>query len=323
MATTTTTTIQEEEEKYGPTFDYAKAMDEYKVGQKPILDAIMSNYKKPEPEIDPEQARKAKFGAAMTDTFGSLAEMFAHGQGALVQKRDTPSSTQTTNAKLQALKDKYDKDMLQYGATKSNAELQDLNMYLQNARDAAGKKREYSLYKAKAAQEAEKERLRAMEKAEDRKIKAKQHADNLRLGYAKLKDEEEDKIKTVPVFINNKQQEFRADLMEEVVARAIKDGVAGKTTVEVTDKRGNKSKQSVPVQLNTPLSVQQKQQIFQNVYPKYILQKQDGSMHIRRNLSEHDKQSGVTAQEKYLKPKQAAKPTVKQSNFSLNGVKSR
>ena len=152
---TTQTTIQQEDE-YIPEFDYQKAIEDYKTGQKPILDAIMSNYKKPEQQIDPEQEKKAKFGAALTDTFSSMAEMFQHGQGGLVQKRDTPSSTQTTNARLQAIKDKYDKDMLQYGALKSNAELQDLNMYLSNAREAAGKKREYKLYKAKAAQEAEK-----------------------------------------------------------------------------------------------------------------------------------------------------------------------
>ena len=77
---TTQTTIQQEDE-YIPEFDYQKAIEDYKTGQKPILDAIMSNYKKPEQQIDPEQEKKAKFGAALTDTFSSMAEMFQHGQG--------------------------------------------------------------------------------------------------------------------------------------------------------------------------------------------------------------------------------------------------
>lgn len=320
MATTTQTTVQQEDE-YGPEFDYQKAMDDYKVGQKPILDAIMSNYKKPEQQIDPEQEKKAKFGAALTDTFSSMAEMFQHGQGGLVQKRDTPSSTQTTNARLQALKDKYDKDMLQYGAVKSNAELQDLNMYLSNAREAAGKKREYRLYKAKAAQEAEKE----AERKRQFDVKQKETArHNRAMENKQTGSEKDDKRKTVPVFVNNKQHDFPADLMEEVVARAIKDGVAGNTTVETTDRRGTKTKKTVPIQLNTPLSVQQKQQIFQSVYPRYLQEGTNGKLLIRRGLSAYDKKSGITAQDKYLKTKQpAATQQAKQSNFSLNGVKSR
>ena len=311
---TTQTTIQQEDE-YVPEFDYQKAIEDYKTGQKPILDAIMSNYKKPEQQIDPEQEKKAKFGAALTDTFSSMAEMFQHGQGGLVQKRDTPSSTQTTNARLQAIKDKYDKDMLQYGAVKSNAELQDLNMYLNNAREAAGKKREYKLYKAKAAQEEEKtaEQARQFERKQRETERHNRAMERKPSGNIN----KEDKPKTIPVFINNRQQEFPADLMEEVVARAIKDGVAGNTTVETTDRRGTKTKKTVPVQLNTPLSVQQKRQIFQSVYPKYILQKPDGSMHIRRNLSEYDKRSGVTAQEKWKMPKQAAQPKPQTNNDPL------
>ena len=315
MATTEQTNIQEVEE-YEP-FDYNKAIEDYKSGQKPILDAIMANYKKPVPVVDPDQEKKAKFGAALTDTFGSLAEMFAHGQGALVGKRETPSNTQTTNARLQALKDKYDNDMLQYGATKSNAELQDLNMYLSNARDAAGKKREYRLYKAKAAQEAEKE----AERKRQFDIKQKEDARHNRAMENKPTGNDNNKDpKTIPVFVNNKQHQFPANLMEEVVARAIKDGVAGNVkTGEDRMKRPIMQK----IQLNTPLSVQQKQQIFQNVYPRYLQEGDNGQLLIRRGLSEYDKKSGITAQEKWKKPKQAAQPTVKQSNFSLNGVKSR
>ena len=288
-------------------FDYNKAMDEYKGGRKPLLDAIMSNYKKPEKQINPEQEKKAKYGAALSDTFGSLAQMFAHGQGARVQRNQGASSTEKTNARLQAIRDKYEQDLTQYQTIKGNAAVQDLNMHLANAKEASGKKRQYLLYRAEAAQEAEKERIRLAERAEDRETRAKQHADDIALGYARLNKDEKDKTpKTLPVFVNNKQHEFPADLMEEVVARAIKDKVAGNTTVETTDRRGQKTKTSVPIQPNTPLSVQQKQQIFQSVYPRYLQEGDNGKLLIRRGLSDYDKKSGITAQEKWKMPKTPA-----------------
>ena len=37
---------QQYEQSLNDPFDYARAMEEYKVGKKPLLDAIMSNYKK-------------------------------------------------------------------------------------------------------------------------------------------------------------------------------------------------------------------------------------------------------------------------------------
>ena len=146
-------------------FDYNKAMDEYKGGRKPLLDAIMSNYKKPEKQINPEQEKKAKYGAALSDTFGSLAQMFAHGQGARVQRNQGASSTEKTNARLQAIRDKYEQDLTQYQTIKGNAAVQDLNMHLANAKEASGKKRQYLLYRAKqAAEEAENDKKRQQEK---------------------------------------------------------------------------------------------------------------------------------------------------------------
>ena len=146
-------------------FDYNKAMDEYKGGRKPLLDAIMSNYKKPEKQINPEQEKKAKYGAALSDTFGSLAQMFAHGQGARVQRKQGASSTEKTNARLQAIRDKYEQDLTQYQTIKGNAAVQDLNMHLANAKEASGKKRQYLLYRAKqAAEEAENDKKRQQEK---------------------------------------------------------------------------------------------------------------------------------------------------------------
>ncbi len=147
-------------------FDYNKAMQEYKEAKKPLLNAIISNYKQPVPQISPEQEKKARYGAALSDTFSSLAQMFAHGQGAQVQRNQNKTSAQLTNARLQSIRDKYNNDLTRYQAIKGNAAIQDLNMYLSNARHAGDKKREYVLYKAKQAateSEAEKKRLQTIE----------------------------------------------------------------------------------------------------------------------------------------------------------------
>ena len=169
-------------------FDYNKAMDEYKGGRKPLLDAIMSNYKKPEPQIDPEQEKKAKYGAALSDTFGSLAQMFAHGQGARVQRNQGASSTEKTNARLQAIRDKYEQDLTQYQTIKGNAAVQDLNMHLASAKEASGKKRQYLLYRAKqAAEEAENDKKR-QQQVEDNKLKREQQKEDLSTKFNQSKE---------------------------------------------------------------------------------------------------------------------------------------
>ena len=169
-------------------FDYNKAMDEYKGGRKPLLDAIMSNYKKPEKQINPEQEKKAKYGAALSDTFGSLAQMFAHGQGARVQRNQGANSTEKTNARLQAIRDKYEQDLTQYQAIKGNAAVQDLNMHLATAKEASGKKRQYLLYRAKqAAEDAENDKKR-QQQVDDNKLKREQQKEDISTKFDQSKE---------------------------------------------------------------------------------------------------------------------------------------
>jgi len=118
-----------------PGFDSKKAWQDYQTGGKPMLEAIMSNYQKPVPTLTPEQEQKAKYGSALTDTMSTLAEMFASGQGAMVRNRaNDPTSTQTTNARLQALQDKYKNDLMQYNHINSNVQLQDWGQARQDAK---------------------------------------------------------------------------------------------------------------------------------------------------------------------------------------------
>lgn len=135
-------------------FDREKFYDEWKSGKKPLVDAIMSNYTKPKPQLTPEEQQKAKFGSALTDTFSSMAEMFAHGKGAMIRNREGASNQQTTNAKLQAYQDKYDQEMQHYNGTKANAELQDFNHKLEIDRLNSSEKRQYYINKQKQEEKA-------------------------------------------------------------------------------------------------------------------------------------------------------------------------
>ena len=154
--------------------DYNKMWEDYNTRKKPLVEAIMSNYTKPTPQITPEQAQKAKFGAAMTDTFSTLAEMFAHSQGGRVQPRSTGSSTGTTNARLQALQDKYAQEQQQYGAIHSNAIMQDFNRALETERYNNNAKRTFYLNKQQQeekAREREFQQKKFEAEEEDRKAR--------------------------------------------------------------------------------------------------------------------------------------------------------
>lgn len=188
-----------EQTTYNPVepFDREKFTQEWQAGSKPVMQMLMENYKKPEPTLTPEQEQKAKFGAALTDTMGTLAQIFAHGQGARV--RDTsaqPSNTQITNARLQALNDKYAQDIYRYNQAYGNAAMLDFNQLLEQDKAERGYKREYNLYKqkdaaakAKALQEAAKAKQDQQNWEKNYAQKNKQHQEDLALGYARLKKE--------------------------------------------------------------------------------------------------------------------------------------
>jgi hypothetical protein len=101
---------------------------------------------------DPEQAKRAKFAAALTDGLSSLVEMFAHGQGAYVRNREGETSSQTTNARLRELQEKYERELRrvndeQYRLDAAKSARDDgitgagLAAYRQQKRDAEDKRR--------------------------------------------------------------------------------------------------------------------------------------------------------------------------------------
>ncbi|NDV46105.1 hypothetical protein D0T49_03495 [Paludibacter sp. 221] len=160
-----------------PAFNYNQFVSDWKEGGKPIVEAIMSNYSKPEPQITPEQEKRAKFASALTDSFSSLAEMFAHGQGAHIRNREGNTSSQTTNARLDAIRDKYNNDLTRYQTMRGNAEMQDFNQMLKAAMDARGEKRQWLMYKDRQTQEEiareqdRQDKLNYQKKAFDNEVK--------------------------------------------------------------------------------------------------------------------------------------------------------
>lgn len=315
-------------------FDYNKAMDEYKGGRKPLLDAIMSNYKKPEKQINPEQEKKAKYGAALSDTFGSLAQMFAHGQGARVQRKQGASSTEKTNARLQAIRDKYEQDLTQYQSIKGNAAVQDLNMHLANAKEASGKKRQYMLYKAKqAAEEADREAKAAIDKRD--------------FDYKVQQDNKSNELKERELAIQaQRASKDKPDKFEGIVINA--NEADGKAAVDATGKKVIPYKMTKPEIANIA-NTAKRDVAFIKENPNVYIDTVDRMGKAVRGLTSDENLAQMYAQwqydKRYKKPhvapevKQfmpwlpkveqqktatqpaATKPT--QSNFSLNGVKSR
>lgn len=195
-------------------FNYSKFQQEWKQGDKPILNAIMSNYTKPEQKVSPQDEKRAKFSASITDAVSSIAQMFAHGKGAMIQRNaSNASSTNTTNARLKQIQDKYENDLLRYQSVKGNAEMQDFNQQMKSSMDAKGQKRQILLYKAqqeaKAMEEARRERIQ-LDK-EKRKLESDKELIHERAAYrpAKAPSTKTPKIDpNVAVDINSQAEEI-------------------------------------------------------------------------------------------------------------------
>jgi len=265
--------------------DNVAAYDEWQKTKKPIVDIIMRNYKKPEPQLSPEQIQRAKYSSAITDTLSSIGEMFAHGQGARVRNRTTPTNTQYTNTRLQALQDKQDQDMLRWQSMMGNAEMQDFTQYQQQARESRGEKRQYYLRKAEQSARAIQAKIKS--EADSKKEAEKKRQFDLKYGedvrsnkageainWAQLNKDKKTEKKTIPVFFNGKEHSLPVEYMDVVVARAIKDGIAGKI-------KEQGSTVEKPVSSTTNLTPAQKTQIFQQVYTRYLDPLPDGRFTIQ------------------------------------------
>ena len=144
-----------------PSFDYNSFRENWKKGQKPMMEALMGAYQKPEVKVTPEQAKRAKNASAISDAFSSLAEIVTLAQGGAVRNRGGQSSQKNTNDRLQALQDKYEQDMIRYNTLRGNAEMQDFQQQLKAAMAADGQKRKNILLRAEYAKQLEAEARKA------------------------------------------------------------------------------------------------------------------------------------------------------------------
>lgn len=144
-----------------PSFNYDAFRENWKVGEKPMMEALMSAYTKPEQKITPDQARRARNASAISDAFTGLAEIFAHSRGANVRNRAGKSSMRTTNDRLQEIQNKYEQDMIRYNTARGNAEMQDFQSQLRAAMEANGQKRQNILLRAQYAKQLEEARTKA------------------------------------------------------------------------------------------------------------------------------------------------------------------
>lgn len=138
-----------------PAFDYNAFRNNWEAGKKPMMDALMSAYTKPIPRLTPEQEKRARNAAAISDAFTSLAEIFAHSQGANIRNRSTQSAQRTTNDRLRQIQDKYEQDLLRYNTMRRNAEMQDFQQQLKAAMEADNQKRKNILLRAEYAKQLE------------------------------------------------------------------------------------------------------------------------------------------------------------------------
>lgn len=295
-------------------FDYDKFYQDWKGGNKPIVNAIMDNYQKPTPELTPEQAQKARTAAGLTDTLSSMAEIFAHAQGATIRPREGASSIQTTNDRLQAFQDKYKNDMLRYQTVKGNAELQDFNQRLNMDLDQRKEDRAAQIYASKMAAEEAKQKAAAEIKQKELNLRQKQigiqasaQAENARHNRRAEQISAQDKNttaqnKTVPVFINGQQHRLPSDLIDHVVNLAIQDGSADSIPILIKGEHDKMTTIKQPITTTTNITPLQKKAIFEKSYGKYLSVDNKGNIQI--NESQKPVNKGT-------------------SNFSLNGVKSR
>jgi len=126
-----------------PPFNYNQFVEDWKANpNSPVLDIVSRHYRKPEPTLTPEQQQKARFGAALSDSLASIAEMVAHGRGAYIRDREPNRSQQTTNDRLQQIQDRYLNESLRYNTALKDAETQDFNNFLRAELQGRGERRE-------------------------------------------------------------------------------------------------------------------------------------------------------------------------------------
>jgi hypothetical protein len=303
----------------------------------------------PTPEMDAQRAEAIRNGAAISDSFAALADMFAHGSGAYVRPRDMTAS-QTAEARVEAgqqkdrdRSDAYKNALLNIAMNdfdfKRKAGLQNaqLGAKLQNERAIQAAKNQLEIWKKDIDKGIASDKLKQEYAKLDAQVKnwedqnkiAKQNADTGRINAGtnayraqtdrkkfNLNKDKYDDSKSVDVTVGHQTyKDFDKKDVGQVVARAIQDGNA-KIQREVEDPMSGKviGYEQVNVTPTTKLTAEQVNQIFNDVYPAYVSRysksNREAGYTIEPAVSNHDFRNRVTAHSKH-------------STFSLGGVSSR
>ena len=141
----------------GYEFDHQAVAEAYKAGGGPILEILEQH--KPKPQITPEQARKARFAANITDALGNLAQMYTSHRGAYTRPYDGKTSTGVTNERLNKLQDEYTARLAMHDREKAAAQQRDYELLRQYAQKKA--EMDYQAKIAKYNQEIAEQRRQA------------------------------------------------------------------------------------------------------------------------------------------------------------------
>ena len=130
-------------------FDSQKFMEDMKDYSGPAIEFAKRYLTPPEPEISPEDARRAKFASALTDTFKTLGEMYASGQGAHIRNRSgEESSTSRTNSTLQRMRDKDRQEQQKFQNILYGSAMRDYTQKYNEAQNKANRDYNWDMYRA-------------------------------------------------------------------------------------------------------------------------------------------------------------------------------
>lgn len=173
--------IIDDDNKTPVAFDYDGFTASYANGEKPLVEALMGAYTKPEKRISPEQEKKARTAAAISDGLASLAEIAGYSSGVKIRNRSADkTSTQKTADRIESLKDKYEQDMLRYNTLKSGAIREDFASQLRSSMNNHNQNVQHQNRQAEIARleaEAAKKRDWQIEDEERKRKNAKEDAE--------------------------------------------------------------------------------------------------------------------------------------------------
>lgn len=123
----------------------------YTSSGQPLLQILKQNYKPPKPIMSPQEEKRARISAGISDGLGLLAEAFVLGQGGDVRNRQTPFAQTQLQAKLDKDRERIMREQALYDKIIADGALKDFELYMRNAGDEYTRKLAIAKGKADAS----------------------------------------------------------------------------------------------------------------------------------------------------------------------------